>query len=177
MNRLLYFAYGSNILKERIEDRLGKVCLIRPYKLYGWKLSWTGGVGSYANIGRSESPNDFVEGILYELTEHQIHRLDFYEGYPHCYEKIYKIEGEEIIFAYWTPNPIEYRGKRVLNSLPDLKYLNIIIAGCWQHGLLQTHAILVNFRTMNYTNIPPKRIVYADSKNSGRKRKNKSNLG
>ena len=82
--QLLYFAYGSNMLTARIEERLGPcgrlgaACLtghvLRFHKLGG--LDGTGKCDAFP----SDDPGDRVWGALLRLTETQLARLDTIEG-------------------------------------------------------------------------------------------------
>lgn len=81
---------------------------------------------AYANIIRDD--NDFVEGILYNVTEEGIIKLDKYEGYPTNYiKKELKITTDDqtiLALVY-----IAHSDKVVENLLPKREYLNHILAG------------------------------------------------
>jgi gamma-glutamylcyclotransferase (GGCT)/AIG2-like uncharacterized protein YtfP len=79
----LYFAYGSNMDREQMNDRcpdnerIGRV-ILRGYK---WYISSRG----YASIRASK--DDYVEGYLYRITHADEQSLDGYEGFPDLYQK------------------------------------------------------------------------------------------
>ena len=72
----LYFAYGSNMWSAQMEKRcsqskkIGVACLLD----YRWIISKRG----YANV--VESMNDYVEGVLFEISATDEASLDTYEG-------------------------------------------------------------------------------------------------
>lgn len=95
MVKMLYFAYGSNLSKERIEDRLnwlGKVKRVRSYRLYGYELCFNAssrmGFHSFLNIRPSKSRREYVDGLLYEINTQQFRTLDNFEA---LYERQYFI--------------------------------------------------------------------------------------
>ena len=85
-----YFAYGSNMNPERMKER-GIIFSKREYGiLEGFRLAFNKIASrnpkeGYANI--TEDKNSKVEGILYEINDSDIEKLDYYEGYPEHYLK------------------------------------------------------------------------------------------
>ena len=77
----LYFAYGSNMNPERIRYRIPEARGLGRAVLKGWKLTER----LYADIDRARGGR--VEGVLYCISETELRRLDFYEGYPKTYER------------------------------------------------------------------------------------------
>lgn len=77
----LYFAYGSNMNPERIRYRIPEARGLGRAVLKGWKLTER----LYADIDRARGGR--VEGVLYCISETELRRLDFYEGYPRTYER------------------------------------------------------------------------------------------
>ena len=80
---ILYFAYGSNMFPDRINQRcpgaidLGKATL-RDYRI-AERL--------YADIDFEEGAE--VEGVLYAITAAHLKRLDSFEGYPKVYRRMW----------------------------------------------------------------------------------------
>lgn len=75
-----YFAYGSNMRRRRLEERVGKVRQVGVKILENYEVSFNYGnpIQSFANIIPKKGGK--VVGIVYLLTESQIKLLDFYEG-------------------------------------------------------------------------------------------------
>lgn len=76
-----YFAYGSNMNKERLTRRVGSCDTIGVGKLSGYKLVFNKRLNNgsaAANIIKCEGSN--VYGIIYRLTKDAFNILDKYEG-------------------------------------------------------------------------------------------------
>ena len=88
MNKIQYFAYGSNMSEKRMIDRgltpLSKqVAFLNDYKFIINKKSKKNPNNGFANVIPEQ--NKIVEGILYEVYETDIIKLDKFEGYPNHY--------------------------------------------------------------------------------------------
>jgi len=88
---MYYFAYGSNMNPERMKERdvsftMMKKAVLKGYRLQFNKLASGNPSEGYANI----EPWDkgIVEGILYDISEADIKKLDKHEGYPAHYSRI-----------------------------------------------------------------------------------------
>ena len=82
---MLYFGYGSNLPKARIEDRLGHCERLGPASLPGWRLAFhkrgTDGSGK-CDASFTGLPRDRLWGALDRLSDAQMERLDRIElGY------------------------------------------------------------------------------------------------
>lgn len=75
----LYFAYGSNMNPERMRQRIPEARPVGRATLHGWRLVER----LYADIEKSRCGR--VDGVLYLVTPTELHRLDYYEGYPRVY--------------------------------------------------------------------------------------------
>lgn len=142
MNTPLYFAYGSNMLYERIARRLGKVERVKTLVIQGFKLTFNCGnfKCSYANIIKGRK-KDFVEGVLYSLTDRQISELDTYEGCPFNYQKRYMtLEDGTIIFAYISTLKT-FRSRKK----PTIEYLSLILAGAKENNLTHTQQLIIDY--------------------------------
>lgn len=80
---MLYFAYGSNLLRRRIEERLGPCRLHGIGWLCGYQLRFhkvsTDGSGK-CNVCRTDKMTDRVHGVLFDLSSAQKAKLDEFEG-------------------------------------------------------------------------------------------------
>ena len=124
-----YFAYGSNMDKDRMASRninftSRQFAILEGYNLLFNKKSKE---GVAANIEKSDT--DFIEGILYEFPDEEILILDKYEGYPREYNRI-KITVKDI-----NENLIEVviyiaQPDKIVNGLhPTKEYINFLLAG------------------------------------------------
>ena len=135
MKKVLYFAYGSNMLMARLKERLyGKVTNCGTYTLKGWKLVFNAKSQwddiTFANI--VESPNDSVEGVLYELSYSQFTTLDRFEQ---LYERqMFDIDKNTLGCTYICVDDCYINDK----FLPERYYLSYLINGCIENSLLKT---------------------------------------
>jgi len=135
-DKVLYFAYGSNMDRERLEKERGitilgeEIGILKGYKLVFNKLAGREGEG-YANI--EDSPSDFVIGVIYTIKEKDIEKLDRYEGVPNHYlRKEILVEDKNKVkkkcFIY-IANPDKVRA----GLKPSKLYLTYLIEGARQH--------------------------------------------
>lgn len=152
MQNPLYFAYGSNILTKRLQQRVGYVTKHSTLKLQGYKLIFNapGSFGSFANI--IPNSQSFVEGVLYDLSQEQQRELDGYEGWPRQYKKFYFLtDYGRICYVYaYTGNAPE--------TLPPVHYLNIILRGLKEHNLEHTLKALKKYKKLNNLKICRKKV-------------------
>jgi len=133
-----YFAYGSNLDKRQIQQRLGRVppstvaCLPHYRVAFNKRGSALG--ETYANI--VEDPDGQVWGVVYELTASEVEILDQCEGLPGghyrrgCVEVIAR-SGETIQAETY------FAGENFLcaEGQPSVEYLEKILAGARAHRL------------------------------------------
>jgi cation transport regulator ChaC len=86
-----YFAYGSNMDRDALQERGVTIYRAEPGILYYWKLVFNviddEILGAcFANIEPDRDAH--VEGIIYTLDQASIAALDRYEDYPRDYAKI-----------------------------------------------------------------------------------------
>lgn len=141
MNEVLYFAYGSNMLYERIKLRCGKVKHCGTYKLYGYKLIFNAeshfGNISYANIIETTNKKDFVEGVLYKLSHKDYRTLDMYEG---LYERHYFIINKNTIGCTYIYKDITTEPYYPAEDF----YLKVCLHGAEENNLLKTAKLIQN---------------------------------
>ena len=80
-NVILYLAYGSNMLPERMMRRCPGATALGVARLPNYRLTER----LYADIDFSEGESVF--GVLYLITERDMRSLDAYEGYPKVYRR------------------------------------------------------------------------------------------
>lgn len=118
----LYFAYGSNMPAEQIQERCPDHRRVGPgiLKGYRWIISSRG----YANIVQSSS--DVVHGFVYVISDSDELRLDAKEGVGFgCYRKEWlsvEVDGLPATCLVYI-DPIEDEG------LPGAKYIKAINIG------------------------------------------------
>lgn len=145
MLKVKYFAYGSNLSIERLRNRLATnknpILQGQKYILENYKLVFNVGFTSFANIVPSQG--DIVEGILYDITPEQFKVLDGIELF--YIRSYFQIDKNTIGCTYIGKEDVVTRERK-----PDLFYLNIIIDGAEESGLIHTYKNLVIYKLKNY---------------------------
>lgn len=128
---MLYFAYGSNMDFERMNERKCEFKSAKPAKLVDWTLTFDKQSSKVPTMGFGNvipKDGDFVEGILYDLDDGMIKVLDKFEGHPKHYKrrKISVIcEGKDVEADIYIASP-----EWVKPGLkPSQEYLDHFLAG------------------------------------------------
>lgn len=123
-----YFAYGSNMSSKRMIDRgvnfkSREKGTLKGYRLVINKISQkTPNIG-FANIIKDE--NSEVEGIIYEIYDDDIIKIDKHEGSPkHYIRELHNINGEYCVVYIANPN---WTTQYELNTTQE--YKNHILEG------------------------------------------------
>ncbi len=133
--RVLYFAYGSNMSEEQLWQRISTVKFygigyIKDTRMICNKRSKDG--SGKANILRS--PGDVTWGVLYEIDESMLKRLDEFErGYNRQLVEIYTEKDLHVTAETYTSNtltehPVSYDW-----------YKELILHGADEHKLPQSY--------------------------------------
>ena len=127
-----YFAYGSNMNSKRMEDReinfsKRELAILKDHELCFNKQAFHNTNEGYANL--SPEKDKVTEGILYEIDDKNIVKLDKFEGYPNHYiKKAIKVElenGNEVDALVYLARP-----DKIKDGLkPTKKYLNNLMEG------------------------------------------------
>lgn len=145
MEKVPYFAYGSNLDPNRMKERIGRIPQSQLATLTGYQLAFnkrasSGGV--YANI--IEKPDQEVWGVVYWCTKEEMEELDKYEGvtggHYHRTDVHPRLEDGELVDAitYVAGNDfICHEGS------PSKAYLQCIISGARQHGLPEKYVVSI----------------------------------
>lgn len=136
-NCFLYFAYGSNLLKERIHINNPSAKMISVGKVEGYRLDfnhfskrWKGAAATIV-----EDPSSYVYGVLWELANEDMPHLDKQEG---VHQNIYRVMDVEVETD--KGNHVPARSYQVIRPLeddrrPSYVYLDVIIRGAKENGL------------------------------------------
>lgn len=82
----LYIAYGSNLNLAQMAARCPSASVYATGVLNNWELVYRGTpTNSHATIRRKRG--SFVPVLVWDIQQHDEHRLDRYEGYPVYYFK------------------------------------------------------------------------------------------
>lgn len=138
-NKILYFAYGSNLSHEQMKQRCPESKFIGRAILKNYKLIYDGygphRHGAVANI--LPQVGELVWGGLFELSQNDLNNLDKFEGYPNIYNrKEVSVENDrndiiEKVFIYYK--------KSEAQGIPSQEYQDIIVKGAEECGLPQDY--------------------------------------
>jgi gamma-glutamylcyclotransferase len=130
------FSYGSNLVFERIRDRIKSVKVIAKYNLIGYRLVFNkAGVdgSAKANIEETDREEDSVWGVVHEMDYAEKPILDKHETLGHGYQLIcFRLNingGIKTIHTY-----IVNENRFILHGKPFDWYLNFVIAGAKQNN-------------------------------------------
>jgi gamma-glutamylcyclotransferase len=136
-----YFAYGSNMLEERLKspDRIPNAIFRAVASVNGYKLRFNkrgSDQSGKCNIVKTESELDMVFGVVYKVTDEEFRALDLVEGLGQGYHHesnflVRSGDGSEILTLTYAadPNYIEN------DLLPYAWYHQLVVAGAAQHFL------------------------------------------
>ena len=129
-----YFAYGSNLSQQQMQERYPQSkpkfpATLHNYKLIfvGWSRQWRGGT---ASIRRATAEK--VLGAIYEVSEECLRRLDRYEGSDS--QRLKVIVNDE------DGEPIEaityIKMRQTEETKPSAEYVSIIRQGYREWGIV-----------------------------------------
>lgn len=101
-NATLYFAFGSNMHPDRMRLRCPGAIALGVARLPGYQLAER----LYADL--DYAPREEVFGVLYLVSEANVHALDAYEGAPRIYQRLWlevEFRGEKYIALIYQMTP------------------------------------------------------------------------
>lgn len=126
-----YFAYGSNLDGNQMEERVGSWGRCQRALLKGWKLTFNVSSsrwrGKAANIIQISDPQNTVYGAIYQITEAQLDKLTQIEG-PKPVDLEVASAGNKIMAKAYVFNSKAPPGQ------PTREYLDKVVSGLQQHG-------------------------------------------
>lgn len=135
MSERLYFAYGSNINLDQMARRCPNAEVVAPVALNGYRLLFRGDFPNHGVATIMPAPTKQVKGLLWRLTPECEQNLDYYEGFPHLYEKknvtvMDKAGNKYTVMAYVMTRELERKP-----SYPSILYCTGIAQGYEQNGI------------------------------------------
>lgn len=134
-SRVLYFAYGSNMLSARLAARIGAMetlgrCELRAHELRFHKRGADG--SGKCDVVPSRHPHALVQGALFELRESQLEHLHEFEGAGYVSLQVQlTLDGLPVMARTYQALP-----QHTDASLQPFDwYLALVIAGAEEHGL------------------------------------------
>ena len=131
----LMFAYGSNMLTNRIRERCPSASPLGVAELHGYSLHWhkrsQDGSGK-CNVMEDANENAVVFGVLHQIAADEEPALDRAEGLGHGYEK----KDVEVVADGGKRRASVYCATDVDALLkPYTWYKVLVVAGAEEHGL------------------------------------------
>jgi gamma-glutamylcyclotransferase len=132
---LVTFAYGSNMLSSRIQERCPSARALGIAELHGHELKWhkrsQDGSGK-CDVVQTEDKHRIVHGVLYEIAESEKSALDEAEGLGNGYEE----KQVKVVFGGAPRMTSVYVATRTDSSLrPYTWYKAFVVAGAKEHKL------------------------------------------
>lgn len=131
---MLYFAYGSNLWQEQMQQRCPDHRIIGQGQLAGYR--WLITARGYASIVKS--PADCVLGMVYDLSEADIRTLDSYEGVAQgsYYKQQFSVQiGNRLVSCMTYIDPVTEEG------VPQQEYIARINHGIQDAGLPKIYVV------------------------------------
>lgn len=130
-----YFAYGSNLVVERMQERGAPFRSARPAVLRGHRLVFDKrGFDGTARANVAPAPGGAVHGVCYELEAGGLEALRGFESGYDLVEVQVEVAGEDgpATRSAWV---FVARPDRRTNAPPARSYVAIILQGIEEHGL------------------------------------------
>jgi len=139
MASFYYFAYGSNMLSKRLQERCPSARAISSANLNGWELKWhkrskKDGSGK-CDIVQSQTTDNVVHGVLYQIALNEKTTLDRFEGLGNGYDEL-------LISPDSHPDitVITYQASDTDTSLnPYTWYKELVVAGAEENSLPRSY--------------------------------------
>jgi gamma-glutamylcyclotransferase (GGCT)/AIG2-like uncharacterized protein YtfP len=127
MMRHYYFAYGMNTNPEEMARRCSDSKALGRADLEGYRFVFRG----HADVELAD-PDEYVEGVLWEVSNDDLYQLDWLEGFPDYYlrQRVkVQFEGEEYIAWVYTMQDQSFK------SGPSETYYNMCKTGYEYFGV------------------------------------------
>ena len=123
---MLYFAYGMNTNTQGMATRCPGAVAFGQARLLGHRFRFAGPAD--VQVDR----RDYVDGVLWDITDNCLKSLDMLEGFPHYYDRKWatvEFEHEEYSALVYFMQP----GHK--NHSPSDGYFNCILEGYSEFGV------------------------------------------
>jgi len=143
-DKILYFAYGSNLSISQMKRRCSSSKIVRKGMLKNHDLAFTkyssGWAGGVADVVKQKNKN--VWGLLYSISYEDLKKLDMYEGYPNSYSR--KLVSINCMNAITKNVWVYYVVKRSNHEAPSKKYLGIIKTAAHNYNFPKYYRDMLN---------------------------------
>ena len=137
-----YFAYGSNMLNERLKQRVRDAQPLGTASAFGRRLCFhkvSSDLSGKCDIPLTKDNLDIVYGVLFDVPESQILQLDEAEGVGHGYERtsINVMSADNILVS--APVYLDTTDAIDSKLVPYDWYLYLVVTGARHHKLPTTY--------------------------------------
>ena len=123
---MLYFAYGMNTNTQGMATRCPGAVAFGRARLLGHRFRFAGPAD--VQVDR----RDFVDGVLWDITEDCLKSLDMLEGYPYYYDRKWAtVEHDRGEY----PALVYYMQPGNLDALPAQHYFDMMVEGYKEHNV------------------------------------------
>lgn len=133
--KILYFAYGSNMSSQRFMRRIESAKAIEIAYLKDRKVLFNKqGVDGSGKANLIDAPGEVTWGVLYEIENKDLIKLDRIEGgYERTSVQVWRISGEEV-------SVVSYISKNLTDDPAAYDwYKDLLIKGAREHNLPQEY--------------------------------------
>jgi gamma-glutamylcyclotransferase len=129
----LYFAYGSNMLKSRMRERIPQASFFGIGQLVGYQVVCNKrGAKGDAKANLKKKTGWVTWGVLYEFPQENFTRLD-------AYEKGYFREMVPVVCSSKTLSTFTYFSKNIAKQPTNYEYIKLILDGAEEHHLPESY--------------------------------------
>lgn len=136
MTRFVYFAYGSNMLTERLNARCPSADVMGPAEARGFSVSYClHSTDESAKAGLQRVETETAWGVLFSLDISEREVLDGFEGAPLIYTReeiaVHRPDGTTLDAVTYIP----HEDRIVADGRPYAWYRALCVGGARQHDL------------------------------------------
>ena len=150
MTTFFYFAYGSNMLTQRLQARCPSAIPVGLARTAGFSVSMTkrseDGSGKATLAAASEGIRQEALGVIFEISENERRKLDDAEGRAYNRNDQFDAALIKNNQSYTTSTYIAGDDHIEIGLEPFCWYRALIIAGATQHGLPQDYVSALRAR-------------------------------
>ena len=137
-----YFAYGSNMCLEQMQNRCPGAQVLGVAHLKNHRLCFPQVSPKRQNAGVASIKADagaVVEGVVYSISTEHLRQLDFYEDLGWLYDR-HALDVQRTVDGQscrcWT---YQARADHALHFPPSMHYIDTILHAAASHGLTQAY--------------------------------------
>ena len=138
---IFYFAYGSNMLTERLQSRCDSARVVAQGRVCGFRLAFSkisNDRSGKCTLETQDGPDNWVHGVLFQIAANEKRDLDSAEGIGHGYKDLIV----DVVTSSSVNRAHAYvatAGATDSNRRPYHWYKGLVVAGSIEHELPEAH--------------------------------------